>query len=115
MTGTTLLNSRLRLSIRMLSRKRRRNTDETTAVRRVRSPGHSDKLCDAVADTLVQEATRREKRALCGIEVAVHRSAVIITGRIGCLGADTIDIEGIVRSVFPTRDILRSGDPFRKS
>jgi S-adenosylmethionine synthetase len=33
---------------------------------------HRDKLCDAIADALVEEAARREKRALCGIEVAVY-------------------------------------------
>jgi len=36
-------------------------------------PGQPDKLCDAIADALVEEAACREKRALCGIEVAVHR------------------------------------------
>ena len=33
-------------------------------------PGHPDKLCDAIADALVQDASRRQKRALVGIEVA---------------------------------------------
>jgi len=42
-------------------------------------PGHPDKLCDAVADALVEEAARRERRALCGVEVAVHRSTVFVT------------------------------------
>ena len=37
-------------------------------------PGHSGQLCDAIADALVEEAARREKRALCGVEVAVHRA-----------------------------------------
>jgi S-adenosylmethionine synthetase len=54
-------------------------------------PGHPDKLCDAVADALVEEAARREKRALCGVEVAVHRASVFITGRIACRGAGSID------------------------
>ena len=63
-------------------------------------PGHPDKLCDAVADALVQEAGRRERRALCGVEVAVHRSAVFVTGRIACSGAKDIDVGGIVRSVY---------------
>jgi S-adenosylmethionine synthetase len=62
--------------------------------------GHPDKLCDAIADALVEEAARREQRALCGVEVAVHRSAVFITGRIACEGAETIEIEEIVRSVY---------------
>jgi S-adenosylmethionine synthetase len=63
-------------------------------------PGHPDKLCDAIADALVEEAGSRERRALCGVEVAVHRASVFVTGRIACKGAQDIDIEGIVRSVY---------------
>jgi len=63
-------------------------------------PGHPDKLCDAIADALVQEASQRQKRALVGIEVAVHRNSVFVTGRIGCEGAEAIDIVGIVRDVY---------------
>ena len=33
-------------------------------------PGHPDKLCDAIADALVEEAARRQKRALVGVAVA---------------------------------------------
>jgi S-adenosylmethionine synthetase len=65
-------------------------------------PGHPDKLCDAIADALVEEAARREKRALCGIEVAVHRSSVFVTGRIACSGAETIPVEEIVRDTYRT-------------
>ena len=43
-------------------------------------PGHPDKLCDAIADALVEEAARRERRALCGVEVSVHRATVFVTG-----------------------------------
>jgi S-adenosylmethionine synthetase len=63
-------------------------------------PGHPDKLSDAIADALVQEASRREKRALVGVEVAVHRCSVFITGRIGCEAAEEIDVIGIVRDVY---------------
>ena len=63
-------------------------------------PGHPDKLSDAIADALVQEAHTREPRALVGVEVAVHRDHVYITGRIGCLGADEIDVQGIVANVY---------------
>jgi len=63
-------------------------------------PGHPDKLCDAIADALVEEAARRERRALCGVEVSVHRATVFVTGRIACLGAETIDVARIVREVF---------------
>ena len=65
-------------------------------------PGHPDKLSDAIADALVQEAGRREKRALVGVEVAVHRSSVFVTGRIACRDAEEIDVAGIVRDVYLT-------------
>ena len=63
-------------------------------------PGHPDKLCDAIADALVEQAALREKRALCGVEVAVHRAAVFVTGRIACRDAETIDVPEIVRQVY---------------
>jgi S-adenosylmethionine synthetase len=63
-------------------------------------PGHPDKLCDAIADALVAEASRREKRALCGVEVAIHRSTVYVTGRIACRDAESIPVPKIVRDVL---------------
>jgi S-adenosylmethionine synthetase len=63
-------------------------------------PGHPDKLCDAIADALVEEAARREKRALCGIEVAFHRASVFITGRIACRGARSIPVKEIARECY---------------
>jgi S-adenosylmethionine synthetase len=64
--------------------------------------GHPDKLCDAIADALVQEACRREKRALCGVEVAIHRATVYVTGRIACQNAETIPVVEIAREVLRT-------------
>ena len=66
------------------------------------SPGHPDKLSDAIADALVQEAGQRERRSLVGVEVAVHRNKVFVTGRIGCDGAQEIDVAGLVREVYRT-------------
>jgi S-adenosylmethionine synthetase len=63
-------------------------------------PGHPDKVCDAIADALVAEASRREKRALCGVEVAIHRSTVYVTGRIACRDAESIPVAKIARDVF---------------
>jgi S-adenosylmethionine synthetase len=63
-------------------------------------PGHPDKLSDAIADALVCEAHRREARALVGVEVAVHRDHVYVTGRIGCVDAHTIDVQQIVQEVY---------------
>ena len=63
-------------------------------------PGHPDKLADAVAEHLVLEAAKREARALCGVEVAVHRDRVYLTGRIACEGSDQIDLLGTVQAVY---------------
>lgn len=63
-------------------------------------PGHPDKLADSIADALVAEAHRRQDRALVGVEVAVHRGQVFVTGRIGCEDARSIDIQAIVGEVY---------------
>jgi S-adenosylmethionine synthetase len=65
-------------------------------------PGHPDKLSDAIADALVQAAIRREPRALVGVEVAIHRDHVYVTGRIACEGAADIDVDGIARDAYRT-------------
>jgi S-adenosylmethionine synthetase len=65
-------------------------------------PGHPDKLADAIADALVLEASRRERLALVGVEAAVHRNRVFLTGRIACEDAAGIDAGAIVRDVYRT-------------
>ena len=69
-------------------------------------PGHPDKLADAVADAIVAEAGRREKRALVGVEVAVHRNNVFITGRVACTGAEDIDFHELVRNVYASAGLV---------
>ena len=63
-------------------------------------PGHPDKLCDQIADALVDAALRLDPLALCGVEVGIHRATVFVTGRIACEGAEGIDVEGLVRRVL---------------
>jgi len=63
-------------------------------------PGHPDKICDAIADALVVQAWQREERALVGVEVAVHRNHVYVTGRIACLDASSIDVDAVVHEVY---------------
>jgi len=63
-------------------------------------PGHPDKLADAIADAIVHEAWRRERRALVGVEVALHRDVVFIDGRVACRSARTIDFRALVRKVY---------------
>jgi S-adenosylmethionine synthetase len=67
-------------------------------------PGHPDKLCDRIADALVDAAQARDPDSLVGVEVAVHRETVFVDGRIACsstlAGAEDIDVAGIVRRVY---------------
>lgn len=63
-------------------------------------PGHPDKLADAIADSLVQAAHERDPRALAGVEVAVHRDHVYVTGRLACRDAASIDVAAVVRAVY---------------
>ena len=63
-------------------------------------PGHPDKLSDAIADALVQAASQLERRALVGVEVAIHRNRVFVTGRIACQDAQGINVEAIVGDVY---------------
>jgi S-adenosylmethionine synthetase len=63
-------------------------------------PGHPDKLCDAIADALVERAAAAEQRSLCGVEVAIHMSSVYVTGRIAGTGACDIDVPSVVREIY---------------
>jgi S-adenosylmethionine synthetase len=62
--------------------------------------GHPDKICDAIADTLLEAAVRREPRALVGVEVAVHRDRVFTTGRIAGAALTIGEIEQLVRGRY---------------
>jgi S-adenosylmethionine synthetase len=63
------------------------------------SPGHPDRLADAIAETIVTAAVRQRTDALVGVEVAVHADGVFLDGRIAA-GAQPVEIEKIVRRVY---------------
>jgi S-adenosylmethionine synthetase len=44
--------------------------------------GHPDRLADTIADRIVTLATSRDRDALVGVEVALHRRVVFIDGRV---------------------------------
>lgn len=44
--------------------------------------GHPDRMCDAVAEAIVETAMKHDAEALVGVEVALHRHQLFITGRI---------------------------------
>ena len=63
------------------------------------SPGHPDRLADAIAESIVTAAVRQKPDALVGVEVAVHTDCVFVDGRIAG-GSQAVDIEKIVRNVY---------------
>lgn len=46
------------------------------------SPGHPDRLCDAIVNNIVNYVVSRDKDALCGLECAIHTNKVFVDGRI---------------------------------
>lgn len=62
-------------------------------------PGHPDKLCDAIADALVEEAWRRDPRAWCRVDVALQGQAVFVLGRLAGDQVGDIDVAEVVRAV----------------
>lgn len=52
--------------------------------------GHPDRVCDAIAEALVETAHRHDRDALVGVEVALHRNVVYITGRIAASYNDAV-------------------------
>lgn len=68
-------------------------------------PGHPDALADAVADGLVKLACALDAEALVGVEVAVHREAVFVDGRIAAgegrpCAVSLADVERLARRVY---------------
>ena len=63
------------------------------------SPGHPDRLADAIAEGIVTAALQQKPDALVGVEVAVHRGCVFIDGRIAA-GPNHMDVDRIVREVY---------------
>jgi len=63
------------------------------------SPGHPDRLADAIAEGIVTAALQQKRDALVGVEVAVHRSCVFIDGRIAA-GHARVDVQRIVRETY---------------
>jgi S-adenosylmethionine synthetase len=66
------------------------------------SPGHPDKLADAVADTIVSAVYEKDSSALVGVEVGVSLDRVFVTGRIATNGKllKSLDLNAVARKVF---------------
>ena len=68
------------------------------------SPGHPDRLADAIVESIVDLAVGRDAKALVGVECAVHTDHVFIDGRIaarrGKCAVTNEEIEEIARKVY---------------
>ena len=66
------------------------------------SPGHPDKLADAIADKIVAVTFRHDSNALVGVEVATALNRVFITGRIGAANRlrMMLDLNVITKEVY---------------
>jgi S-adenosylmethionine synthetase len=60
-------------------------------------PGHPDRIADAIVERIVDEAVALDPGALVGVEVAVHREAVFVTGVVAAEGG-ALSLDEIVRS-----------------
>ena len=68
------------------------------------SPGHPDRLCDAIVNNIVNYVVSKDKDALCGLECAVYTNKVFVDGRIAAGKNRTVispeEIKEIVRQVY---------------
>ena len=68
------------------------------------SPGHPDRLADAIVESVVDLAVLRDPEALVGVECAVHTDHVFIDGRIaagrGTCAVTHGEIEDLARDVY---------------
>ncbi len=65
-------------------------------------PGHPDRLADAIAERVVDEAVSLDPEAVASVEVALHRKRVFVTGEIraGSGSAPTIPLGGLVQDAL---------------
>jgi len=72
-------------------------------------PGHPDRLCDAVAENIVERACWFDTEALVGVEVALHRNMLLVTGRIAAsealysgwdINPDLLELDTLVKKSF---------------
>ena len=65
------------------------------------SPGHPDKLADAVADRIVAAVSGRDSSALVGVEAATALNRVFVTGRIAAREKlMALDLNAVINEVY---------------
>ena len=86
------------------------------------SPGHPDKLADAIADKIVSETVANYDKSLVGIEIATSLKHVFITGRIAVkkphfaseaqvIRKGKVNLREIIKSVYRDAGYSKEWDP----
>ncbi|ABY92537.1 MULTISPECIES: methionine adenosyltransferase [unclassified Thermoanaerobacter] len=60
--------------------------------------GHPDKLCDIIADSILDACLRKDKASRVACEVMATKGKIIVAGEISC--SEKIDIRNIVKNVL---------------
>ena len=60
--------------------------------------GHPDKMCDLIADSILDEYLKQDENSRCAIEVMATKDKVIVSGEVTSKGK--VDIEKIVRKTI---------------
>lgn len=60
--------------------------------------GHPDKMCDLIADNILDEFIKQDKNSRCAVEVMATKDKVIVSGEVTSRGK--VDIERIVRKTI---------------
>ena len=60
--------------------------------------GHPDKLCDLIADSILDACMRKDRASRVACEVMATKGKIIVAGEITC--SEKVDIRFIVRSVL---------------
>lgn len=60
--------------------------------------GHPDKLCDLIADSILDECLRHDRYSRCACEVMATKGKIFVCGEITC--AAKINIRSVVREVL---------------
>ena len=62
------------------------------------TPGHPDKLCDLISDTILDSYLKEDPKSRVACETCAHKKGVLVTGEI--TSKANIDIESIARKVI---------------
>ena len=60
--------------------------------------GHPDKLCDIIADSILEACIRKDQASRVACEVMATKGRIIVAGEITC--SEKVDIRYIVRNVL---------------